>query len=84
MGERSTCIVHTEGDPGDVLFTLPQLSRAMHETDTFTATLVGGSPVTYKVESVMYNLVQLASGNANNPHDFWKAPEVHYGVSIVP
>ncbi len=76
--------MHTEGDKEDVLFTLPPSSRRLGEMDTLTVTLVGGSPVTYKVESVAYELVQLASGNESNPHDYWKPPAVYYGVSIVP
>ena len=84
MSERDTCTVHTEGDPSDVLFILPPFSRRMSEGDTFNVTLAGGSLVNYKVEKVTYTLVQSASGNLNNPHDFWHAPKVYYGVSIVP
>ena len=84
MSERANVYVHTEGDLGDILFQMPSLSRVLHEGDVFTATLVGGSAVKYKVESVGYTLVQLASGNTNNPHNFWKAPEVFYGVTVVP
>lgn len=84
MAERSTCYVHTQGDQSDVLFTLPPLSRRLVKDDTFTVTLVGGSKTVYKVEEVDYVLVEAASGNTNNPHNFWKSSEVFYGVSIVP
>jgi len=83
MSEASNAYMHTEGDPNDILFLLPPASRTLREGDTFTVTDVGGAPVVYKVESVDYRLVRLASGNLNNPHDFWKSPEVYYGVTIV-
>ena len=76
--------VHTEGDSGDVLFELPNPGRKLGEGDTFTATLAGGSPVTYRVETVDYRIEQFASANPSNPRDLWKPQEVYYGVSIVP
>ena len=84
MAERSTCHVHTQGDEADILFQLPPLSRLLREGDTLTVTPLSGPDVQYKVETVKYHLTQLASANPNNPHNFWKSPEVLYGVSIVP
>lgn len=76
--------IHTEGDPGDVLFELPNPGRKLSEGDTLTVTLVGAPPVTYKVESVDYRIVQFASANPAYPRDIWRPQEVYYGVSVVP
>ncbi len=76
--------VHTDGDVGDVLFELPNPGRKLREGDTFTATLVGGPPVTYKVETVDYRIEQFASANPSNPRNLWRPQEVYYGVSVVP
>lgn len=84
MSESTPCYVHTENDPDDVLFTLPPMSRELRMEDTFEVTLAGQSAVTYKVETVNYKLVEEASANPNNPHNFWKSREIFYGVSIVP
>lgn len=84
MSESTPCYVHTKGDPGDVLFSLPHLSREMGKGDILTVTLAGQSAVVYKVETVNYKLVEQASPNPNNPHNFWKSQEMFYGVSIVP
>ena len=81
MSERTRCYVYIEGDPGDVLFQLPRLSRRMSEGDTFTVTFPDDSAVTYRVETVNYQLKQLSVGDSQN---VWTQSSVGYGVTIVP
>ncbi len=83
MAERSDCYVHIEGDPENILFQLPSMSRSLREGDTLNVTLQGKAEVVYKVESVRYVLTETASGNVHNPHNFWKPPAIYYGVSIL-
>ena len=80
MSERANAYVHTKDDPEDILFRLPPMSRQMSKGDTFTYTPVSDPSIVYKVEQVDYRIKELASGNENNPHDFWASQEVYYGV----
>lgn len=83
MAEVSKCIVHTQGDPGDVLFVLPSRSRELHEGDVFTYTGSGGT-IKYKVETVDYRVTEGPSPNPNTAGIYWREQEVYYGVSVVP
>ena len=84
MAERANAYVRLESDPGNILFKLPSLTRELREGDVFTYTAVGGTPVTYKIESVDLRVVLISRGTQTNPRDIWKSPEVYYGVSVVP
>ena len=61
MAERGTPIVHTQGDPSDILFQMPPLSRELREGDVFKYTSSAGT-VAYKIENVDYQIEQISGG----------------------
>ncbi|MCP4900118.1 MAG: hypothetical protein GY906_24370 [bacterium] len=83
MAEKAETIVHTDGDPGDVLFIMPPDLRGLFKKDEFEYTGPGGT-VRYKVKTVEIKIEQMAGGTPANPGLFWDSPKVFYGVSVVP
>ncbi len=84
MADNTRCYVHTEGDPGDVLFQLPDLRREFREGDTFHYTNSSDVTTHYKVEGVDPRFVESASPDPEVSGTHWKTPEVYIGVSVVP
>ena len=83
MAETAKCIVHTQGDPGDVLFVMPSMVREFREGDTFTYIALGVE-TRYKVETMDYRMESIDHPNPETATAMWKEPEVYYGVSVVP
>lgn len=77
--------VHTEGDTGDVLFTLPPPARPMREGDVIRYVNTADVSVTYLIESIDYVIHESAvNPNPNNITLEGSQPEIFYGVSVVP
>ena len=84
MAETAKAIVHTDGNKGDVLFSMPSMVREFHEGDTFTYVDPSATETVYKIETVDYRIESISHPNPETSGNIWKEPEVFYGVSVVP